>query len=114
VEIQRESSSGRLQPTPGRRQHRVPLVARGWPIAKVSSMSDAGNLIEHARLGDGIWTQEGGVLLAKAAVAALAAVVARKGALLRPRTEVRTVDPRQGTGMTRTGDGALRAIEEAS
>ena len=80
------------------------LGPAGVAYRKVSPKIDAGSLIEHARLGDGIWTQEGGVLLAKAAVAALAAAVARKGALLRPRTEVTTVDPRQGTVMTRTGE----------
>jgi glycine/D-amino acid oxidase-like deaminating enzyme len=94
-----------------------PATASAWSVAthnalgragvvyhKVAPKIDAGRFIEHARLGDGIWTREGGVLLAKAVVAALAADVARKGALLRPGTEAASVDPGQGTVTTTTGE----------
>jgi sarcosine oxidase len=80
------------------------LRRSGVAYRKVSPKVDAGHLIEHAGLGDGIWTKEGGVLLAKAVVVALAAAVTRKGALLRPRTQVTSVDPRQATVTTSTGE----------
>jgi glycine/D-amino acid oxidase-like deaminating enzyme len=83
---------------------RSSLGRAGLAYHKVSPKIDCGRLLEHARLGDGILTREGGVLLAKAVVVALATAVARKGALLRPRTEVTSADAGQGTVTTTTGE----------
>jgi glycine/D-amino acid oxidase-like deaminating enzyme len=80
------------------------LRRAGVAYRLVSPESAAGRFIEHAAVGDGIWTEEGGVLLAKSVISALAAAVARKGALLRPKTEATSVDAARGTVRTKVGD----------
>jgi glycine/D-amino acid oxidase-like deaminating enzyme len=84
---------------------RSALHRAGVAYRDVSPEIDAGRLIEHTVLGDGIWVQEGGILLAKKIVAALAAAVARKGAILRSNTAVTSVEP--GRGIARLRDGEI-------
>lgn len=70
----------------------------------VSPNIETGCLFQRTALGDGIFTQQGGVLLAKTALEALAMAAVRKGAVLRPRTEVSNVDSVRGVVRTRTGE----------
>jgi glycine/D-amino acid oxidase-like deaminating enzyme len=76
----------------------------GLAYRQISPKIKPGHFIDHAGLGDGVWTQEGGVLLAKSVLAALAADAARKGAVLRPKTEATSVDPARGIVRTRVGE----------
>src|SRR5262245_37331354 len=77
---------------------------------QAASLDDhAGRVLNRSALGHGVYTQEGGVLLADRAVIALAAVAARKGARLRPRTPVIDIDT--GRALVRTADGAVTAAD---
>jgi len=76
----------------------------GVAYRDVSPEADAGRVVDSTRLGDGVWTREGGVLLADRVVTALATAVARKGGLLRPRTSVSEVDTKRAIVRTRTGE----------
>jgi len=75
----------------------------GLPYRVVSPKVKAGRVVAHTVL-DGIWTEEGGVLLANRVVANLAAATVRKGAQLRPKTEATAVYPALGIVKTRAGE----------
>jgi glycine/D-amino acid oxidase-like deaminating enzyme len=77
----------------------------GVVYRKASLEADAGRVINHSGLGHGVYTQEGGVLLADRAVTALATAAVRKGAQLRPRTALCDVDTERG--LVRTTDGLV-------
>jgi sarcosine oxidase len=92
-------------------------TAESWTEATSAALADVGieyqvaslhahtgRVLNRSALRHGVYTQQGGVLLADRAVIALAAVAARKGARLRQRTPVIDVDTDQG--LVRTADGA--------
>jgi len=81
----------------------------GVAYREVSPGADAGRFLDRTALCDGIWTHEGGVLLADRVVTALAAAVAHKGGLLQPRTPVSEVDTKRG--IVRTSAGSAIAYD---
>jgi sarcosine oxidase len=80
------------------------LRVAGVAYREVSPEVEAGRLIDPSGLGDGIWTREGGVLLAERVVTALAAAAAREGAVLRLQTEATSVDPARAVVRTQAGE----------
>lgn len=80
------------------------LRLAGVAYRKISPEAASGRIIDPSVLGDGIWIQEGGVLLAERAVACVAATAARKGAVLRPKTEAESVDPARAIVVTKAGE----------
>jgi len=97
-------------------------TAESWTAATAAALADVGveyraatfdahtgRVLNRSALGRGVYTQEGGVLLAERAVIALTAVAARKGARLRPRTPVTDVDTERG--LVQTAEGAVTAAD---
>jgi sarcosine oxidase len=84
-------------------------TAEAWTSATPGALNDAGivhgeasldahagRVFDHSALGRGVYTRDGGVLLADRVVTALAAVATRKGARLQPGDAVSDVDAERG------------------
>ena len=112
-----------LQNTLGARLYRPTGVcvwsatAGSWTAATRHALDDAGvayrdadtqaNVfppINRSALGEGVYTREGGVLLADRVVRTLATAAIGEGAVLHPRTPVLDVDTERGVVRTRAGD----------
>jgi sarcosine oxidase len=76
----------------------------GVAHAEASLDAHAGRVFDHSALGRGVYTREGGVLLADRVVTALAAAATRKGARLQPGSAVSDVDAERGLVRTASGD----------
>src|SRR5262249_20812764 len=93
-------------------------TAEAWILATSGALGDAGvvhgeasrdvhagRIFDHSALGHGVYTREGGVLLADRVVTALAAAATRKGARLQPGDAVSDVDAERG--LVRTASGGV-------
>ena len=99
------------------RRFRLVRTAEAWTSATPGALNDggivhgeasldahAGRVFDHSALGRGVYTREGGVLLADRVVTALATAATRKGARLQPGSAVSDVDAERG--LVRMANGA--------
>jgi sarcosine oxidase len=75
---------------------------------KADPDADAGRIFDPSALGHGVYTQEGGVLLADRVVTALVAAAARNGVRLQPGAAASDVDAERGRVRTASG-GVIEA-----